>query len=93
MRWEEIWDAALRIRNQFAKTTLPEDMRVDGSASPDRRIFSNISGGLLEHQPTQRDECFLQEDDGGLKIAKLSLQQIQTPPLNSDELSEAYRLG
>lgn len=212
MRWEEIWDAALRIRNQFAKTALPEDMRsqllsdisarfghkplvirssalwedgskasfaglhesfvnvrgsasivehvklvwaslwsdralmyrtelgldvgssamavvlqelvsgeksgivfskspddnphsviecvyglnqglVDGSISPDRWIFSNISGDLVEHHPTQRDECFLQENDGGLKIAKLSPKQIQTPPLSSDELLEVYRLG
>jgi pyruvate,water dikinase len=27
MRWEEIWDAALRIRNMFLKTPMPEAMR------------------------------------------------------------------
>jgi phosphohistidine swiveling domain-containing protein len=27
MRWEEIWDAALRIRNLFLTTPLPEDLR------------------------------------------------------------------
>jgi len=27
MRWEEIWDVSLRIRNMFAKTPLPEGMR------------------------------------------------------------------
>lgn len=27
MRWEEMWDAALRIRNSFAATPLPYDMR------------------------------------------------------------------
>jgi len=26
MRWEELWDAALRIRNMFLKTALPEDL-------------------------------------------------------------------
>lgn len=27
MRWEEIWDASLRIRNMFLKTTMPRDLR------------------------------------------------------------------
>jgi len=27
MRWEEIWDAALRIRNMFAKTPMPSGLR------------------------------------------------------------------
>ena len=29
MRWEELWDAALRIRNLFLRTPLPEDIRGD----------------------------------------------------------------
>ena len=66
---------------------------VDGSISPDRWIFSNVSGDLIEYHPTIRDECFLNENDGGLKITKLSLEQIQNPPLNSDELLEVFRLG
>jgi len=27
MRWEEIWDTALRIRNLFLKTAIPTDLR------------------------------------------------------------------
>jgi rifampicin phosphotransferase len=27
MRWEEIWDASLRIRNMFAKRPIPDDLR------------------------------------------------------------------
>jgi len=27
MRWEELWDAALRIRNMFLKTDMPDDLR------------------------------------------------------------------
>ena len=26
MRWEEIWDAALRIRNMFLKTAVPKEL-------------------------------------------------------------------
>jgi len=29
MRWEELWDAALRIRNMFAATPLPDAMRAE----------------------------------------------------------------
>lgn len=29
MRWEEMWDASLRIRNRFVRTPMPEDLRRD----------------------------------------------------------------
>ncbi len=36
MRWEEIWDAALRIRNMFLQTPLPADMATALSQELDR---------------------------------------------------------
>jgi pyruvate,water dikinase len=28
MRWEEVWDASLRIRNMFARTSIPRDLEI-----------------------------------------------------------------
>ena len=38
MRWEEIWDASLRIRNMFAKTALPGQMQNDLGEALNRRF-------------------------------------------------------
>lgn|GEM_PF-1701154 len=40
MRWEEIWDAALRIRNLFAKTPIPADLS-DAIGVPIQPLFAN----------------------------------------------------
>ena len=39
MRWEEIWDAALRIRNLFAKTALPDRLRKELTKALPSRFF------------------------------------------------------
>ena len=36
MRWEELWDAALRIRNLFLRTPLPDEIREDLPAKSSR---------------------------------------------------------
>jgi pyruvate,water dikinase len=38
MRWEELWDAALRIRNMFLTSDLPDDLYADLSSALDRRF-------------------------------------------------------
>jgi len=40
MRWEEIWDASLRIRNLFLTTPLPEDL-AETVRKPLERLFDN----------------------------------------------------
>ncbi len=40
MRWEEIWDAALRIRNMFLKTPMPGDLERE-LAGPMKETFSD----------------------------------------------------
>ena len=66
---------------------------VDGTVSPDRWIFSNVSNDLIQFHPASRDERLIKDSEGGTRIAKLSPDQMQTPPLTSDELHEVYRLG
>ena len=31
MRWEEIWDVALRIRNRFLRAPVPDEVRADAA--------------------------------------------------------------
>jgi pyruvate,water dikinase len=38
MRWEELWDAALRIRNMFLTTEIPDDLHVELLSAVDRRF-------------------------------------------------------
>ncbi len=66
---------------------------VDGTVSPDRWIFSNVSKDLLQFHAALRHECLVKDSEGGTRIAKLSPDQMQNPPLTSDELHEVYRLG
>ncbi|GBC63433.1 hypothetical protein DENIS_4427 [Desulfonema ishimotonii] len=40
MRWEEIWDTALRVRNLFIRTPMPESIR-DALAAPLEAAFGN----------------------------------------------------
>ena len=44
MRWEEMWDAALRIRNLFLTTPLPEEVRA-ALAEPLAARFAGVAGG------------------------------------------------
>ena len=62
MRWEEIWDAALRIRNLFLRATMPEQMSKmlkDGLAS----AFKNTPVAVRSSAPG--------EDDSGESFAGL----------------------
>ena len=39
MRWEEIWDTALRIRNMFIKTPLPSELQETTEGPPRLSVF------------------------------------------------------
>lgn len=66
---------------------------VDGAISPDRWIFSNETGSVIEFHPAQRSEYLKAIDGGGLQKTSLSPRQILTPPLNDIELTDVYNLG
>jgi pyruvate,water dikinase len=42
MRWEEIWDASLRIRNRFSKGRIPDDVRRDLAAAIERHFRDDV---------------------------------------------------
>jgi pyruvate,water dikinase len=46
MRWEEIWDTALRIRNVFLQTDIPPDLQKELSSS----IEKTFQGCVLQHR-------------------------------------------
>ncbi|MGA6926085.1 MAG: PEP/pyruvate-binding domain-containing protein [Desulfosarcina sp.] len=61
-RWEEIWDMALRIRNRFLKTPLPEPLR--------KRLTAAIEGRFGERAVAVRSSS-PQEDRKGSSFAGL----------------------
>jgi pyruvate,water dikinase len=50
MRWEEMWDASLRIRNLFANTTMPGSLR-SAIGEPIKRIFAGKSVAVRSSAP------------------------------------------
>ena len=62
MRWEELWDAALRIRSLFLTTPLPEEVRA-ALAQPLAARFSGVSTVVRSSAPG--------EDSAGASFAGL----------------------
>jgi pyruvate,water dikinase len=62
MRWEEIWDTALRIRNMFLKTPLPTAMETELAGALSRRFGD---------RPVAVRSSALAEDSAGLSFAGL----------------------
>ena len=50
MRWEEMWDAALRIRNLFLKTPLPDELRA-ALAEPVAARFADVATVVRSSAP------------------------------------------
>jgi pyruvate,water dikinase len=50
MRWEEMWDAALRIRNLFLKTPLPDELRA-ALAEPVAARFAGVATVVRSSAP------------------------------------------
>jgi len=55
MRWEEMWDAALRIRNLFLKTPIPNEMEQELAESLDRR-FGTLPVAVRPSAPGEDSE-------------------------------------
>ncbi len=81
MRWEEIWDASLRIRNTFVRTPLPEDIR--------SAVLEEVESVLNEKSLVIRSSS-LSEDSGGTSFAGLheSFVNIREP----ERILECIRL-
>ncbi|MBD3292831.1 MAG: hypothetical protein GF393_07880, partial [Armatimonadia bacterium] len=81
MRWEEMWDAALRIRNMFASTPLPDEMRDE--------LLPAIANRFGQEATVVRSSA-LAEDAAGTSFAGLheSYVNVRGP----DEIAEHVRL-
>ena len=44
MRWEELWDTALRIQNMFLKTPIPQDLKKSLEHCHCYRLFFQVDG-------------------------------------------------
>lgn len=60
MRWEEIWDTSLRIRNAILRGKFPEEMR--------RKLKQDIET-FLKHQPAVVRSSSMSEDSSGASFA------------------------
>jgi pyruvate,water dikinase len=72
MRWEEIWDAALRIRNRFLRAPIPDEIAREVGA----RIADDLGGRTLVVRSSAPGE-----DEGGTSFAGLhdSFTGVQGP--------------
>jgi pyruvate,water dikinase len=71
MRWEEIWDAALRIRNMFLKSPMPLSMRKEIIES----ISSSFSGNPLAVRSSAPSEDSDSASFAGLHESYLNLKE------------------
>ena len=76
MRWEEIWDASLRIRNMFATTVMPPELR---------QCIAEEVAELFADEPVAIRSASLAEDGAGASFAGLheSFVNISDPERRS----------
>jgi len=74
MRWEEMWDAALRIRNLFTKTPMPRDLR----ASLQSVFESNLSGESVVVRSSAPGEDSLHASFAGLHESYVNVQGVDS---------------
>lgn len=81
MRWEEIWDASLRIRNMFVRTPVPENIQ--------SAVLEKVQA-VLAGRPLVIRSSSLSEDSGGTSFAGLheSFVNIREP----ERIMECIRL-
>ena len=80
MRWEEIWDASLRIRNMFLTTPLPSDL--------DERIRSSINAEFQDRAVAVRSSA-LGEDSAKASFAGLHESYVNVQ--GADDILEHVR--
>jgi len=81
MRWEEMWDAALRIRNQFLKTELPKQMA-------DKII--NAIYSQIPNKPLVIRSSSLAEDGSGSSFAGIHESFVNV--IGKEEILKSIRL-
>jgi pyruvate,water dikinase len=101
MRWEEIWDTSLLIRNAFlqapisgilrGKLTLPLEAMFSGNAVAVRWILKRDTGELISHHPATREKT-LMFTAGGARLEPLSPEKCGKAPLGPVELGEVFGL-
>jgi len=74
MRWEEIWDASLRIRNLFLKTPLPKDLNDELSSCVERE-FCGMATAVRSSAP---EEDHQNSSFAGLHDSFLNIQGTDT---------------
>ena len=84
MRWEELWDAALRIRNLFLKTPLPEEVRA-ALAEPLAARFADLATVVRSSAPG--------EDSAGASFAGLHESYVNVRGLEAILEHVQARLG
>ncbi|HSG29175.1 MAG TPA: PEP/pyruvate-binding domain-containing protein, partial [Candidatus Krumholzibacterium sp.] len=81
MRWEEMWDASLRIRNMFAKAEMPEMLRLE----IEREAISRFGD-----RPVAVRSSSLAEDSAGASFAGLHESLINVA--GSEDIMESIKL-
>ncbi len=81
MRWEEMWDAALRIRNMFSSRPLPDEMRDEMLAAMEKRFGDRA---------TVVRSSALAEDAAGTSFAGLHESFVNVR--GAEEIAEHVRL-
>ena len=69
MRWEEIWDAALRIRTAFLRTPFPPDVAAEIVAA-----FRRFGGGSLAVRSSAVDEDSAERSHAGLHESVVGIE-------------------
>ncbi len=74
VRWEEMWDAALRIRNLFTNTPMPSDLR----ASLQSVLESKLSGESVVVRSSAPGEDSLHASFAGLHESYVNVQGVDS---------------
>ena len=84
MRWEELWDAALRIRSLFLTTPLPEELRA-ALAQPLAARFAEVATVVRSSAPG--------EDSAGASFAGLHESYVNVRGVDADPRARQARVG
>lgn len=64
---------------------------VDGTVEPDRWLLDRETGKILDYRAAPKSEVLL-PGEAGVRLAGLSPEQLQTPPLTEAEVVQGFRL-
>ncbi|MFZ2087764.1 MAG: PEP/pyruvate-binding domain-containing protein, partial [Desulfobaccales bacterium] len=64
---------------------------VDGTVEPDRWLLDRETGKILDYRAAPKNEVLLPGEEG-VRLAGLSPEQLQAPPLTESEVAQVFRL-